>query len=219
MNRKLISDPSPSVISDDTSVATTLHDRVRIVCVVMTTSGGLNAASRDARATWARRCDDVMYASSVADSRFPTVAIPEGPDRTWRAMQYAQAHYISDWYFKVEDNTFVVVENLRYLFSKYNATQPLLLGDPWNEVRHKLTEGSVNSGGLSREALTRLMRLKADGKCTDIVECTKEAGVKIVDKRDAQGRTRFSSYMTPNGTLEKVCFLPLHSFTCGSVFP
>ena len=61
------------------------------------------------------------------------------------------------------------------------------------------------------------MRLKADGKCTDIEECTKEAGVKIVDTRDAQGRSRFSTYMTPNGTLEKVCFFPLHSLSCGSV--
>ena len=178
----------------------------------MTSAGGLDAASRDVGATWARRCNDVMFASSVANSRFPAVAIPEGPDRTWRALEYAHAHYTSDWFFKVEDNTFVVVENLRYLLSQYNATQPLLLGDPWNELRHRLTQGSVNSGGLSREALTRLMKLKAEGKCTDIMACIKEAGVNIVDTRDAQGRSRFSSYMTQQGTLEKVCFFLLHSF-------
>ena len=189
----------------------------------MTSAFRLHTMSRDARATWAGRCNEVVYVSDRADEMFPVVVIPKGPDRTLHALAYAHSHYKNDadWFFKVEDNTFVVVENLRYLLSQYDASQPLLLGNPWNGLRTKLDGGAINSGGLSREAMKRVLRLTANGECksADMVDCNRIAGLTVVNTRDAQGRDLFSTYMDQAGKLEKVCILPVCiNFNVGLTF-
>ena len=189
----------------------------------MTSAFRLMSMSRASRATWARRCNEVVYASDSPNKTFPVVVIPKGPDRTLRALAYAHAHYKNDadWFFKVEDNTFVVVENLRYLLSQYDASQPLLLGNPWNERRNELDGGPINSGGLSREAMERVLNLTSNGECKprDMVDCNRIAGLTVVDTTDAQGRDLFSTYMYQDGKLEKVCIsLVCINFSIGLTF-
>ena len=198
-----------SVLSDDTSVAAKLYTRVRVACVVMTDAGRLNSMGRDVRATWAHRCNEVLYVSTVANKTFPAVAIPEGPDRTLRALKYAYAQYQNDvdWYFKVEDNTYVVVENLRYLLSQHDPGQPLMLGNPWFTWKKLFGEESTNSGCLSREALARFVRSTADVECKDIADCSAGAGVKVVETKDVHGRSRFSTYLKSFRHLEEVCIV------------
>ncbi len=45
-------------------------------------------------------------------------------------LRYVYAHYMdeADWFLKADDDTYVVMENLRYMLQPYNSSQPIYFG-------------------------------------------------------------------------------------------
>nr|XP_046274203.1 glycoprotein-N-acetylgalactosamine 3-beta-galactosyltransferase 1 isoform X3 [Scatophagus argus]XP_046274204.1 glycoprotein-N-acetylgalactosamine 3-beta-galactosyltransferase 1 isoform X3 [Scatophagus argus]XP_046274205.1 glycoprotein-N-acetylgalactosamine 3-beta-galactosyltransferase 1 isoform X3 [Scatophagus argus]XP_046274207.1 glycoprotein-N-acetylgalactosamine 3-beta-galactosyltransferase 1 isoform X3 [Scatophagus argus] len=175
----------------------------------MTGPSNLESRTKHIRETWGRRCDKVLYMSSVK-SDFPTVKlnVSEGRDnlywKTIRAFQYIHQHHLdeADWFLKADDDTFVVVENLRYTLSKYDTEKPLYLGRRFTPF---LSQGYMSGGAgyvLSKEALRRFIKGFSTGECThssmieDIAlgRCMETMKVEPADTRDLKGRQTFHAY-------------------------
>ncbi|KAA8579173.1 hypothetical protein FQN60_014597, partial [Etheostoma spectabile] len=184
-------------------------DTTRVLCWIMTGPKNLESRTKHIRETWAKRCNQVLYMSSVKTD-FPTVAlnVSEGRDnlywKTIRAFQYVHQHHLdqADWFLKADDDTFVVMENLRYILSKYDPEQPLYLGRRFTPF---IRQGYMSGGAgyvLSKEALRRFVTGFNTGACTHfspiedlaLGKCMETMEVKPADSRDVRGRQTFHPY-------------------------
>uniref|UniRef100_A0A914XDA0 N-acetylgalactosaminide beta-1,3-galactosyltransferase n=1 Tax=Plectus sambesii TaxID=2011161 RepID=A0A914XDA0_9BILA len=125
--------------------------------------------------------------------------------KTKAAMNFTFIKYRDDfdWFFKADDDTFVIVENLRALLARFDATKPHYLGF---RMKPYATHG-YNSGGagyaLSRPALKLLVEqllpnktLCPNGASEDLqlALCLEKAGILPGDTRDQLGRHTFFPY-------------------------
>ncbi|XP_042290521.1 glycoprotein-N-acetylgalactosamine 3-beta-galactosyltransferase 1-like isoform X2 [Thunnus maccoyii] len=182
---------------------------VRILCWIMTGPKNLESRTKHIKETWAKRCNVVLYMSSVKTD-FPTVElnVSEGREnlywKTIRAFQYIYQHHLdeADWFLKADDDTFVVIENLRYILSKYDTEKPLYLGRRYTPF---ISQGYMSGGAgyvLSKEALRRFIKGFDTGECThfsDIEDmalgkCMETMKVEPADSRDVKGRQTFHPY-------------------------
>lgn len=187
----------------------------RILCWIMTGPKNLESRTRHIRESWAKRCNKVLYISSV-ETNFPTVGlnVSEGRNnlywKTIRAFQYIHQHHLdeADWFLKADDDTFVVVENLIYILSKYDPEKPLYLGRRFAPF---IKQGYMSGGAgyvLSKEALRRFVKGFSTGECThfSVIEdmalgkCMEMMKVEPADSRDIKGRQTFHPY-PPNNYL------------------
>lgn len=181
----------------------------RILCWIMTTPKNLDSRTRHIRATWAQRCDITLYMSS-SESAFPTVGlnVSEGREnlffKTAHAFLYVHKHHLdqADWFLKADDDTFVVVENLRWALSAFSPDQPWYLGRRFAPF---LKNGYMSGGAgyvLSKEALRRFVEGFETGSCTNITnledvdmgKCMENMEVPLADTRDGLGRQTFHAY-------------------------
>ncbi len=199
-------------VPDDDTVAKQLYDEVRVLCWVMTSADNLQKKARHVRATWGRRCNKLLFVSDSLDADFPTIDISVSKGRghltakTMTAFDYVYKHHYndSDWFMKVDDDTFVIVENLRYFLSSKNPSDPVYFG---HRFKPYVRQGYYSGGGgyvFSREALRRFGRRKdtacaKDGGAEDVEigKCMENLGVKTADTRDALGRSRFHCFDPP----------------------
>ncbi|CAG07430.1 unnamed protein product, partial [Tetraodon nigroviridis] len=164
---------------EDGGVADALYQRVRVLCWVMTGPYNLQSRARHVRATWTRHCNVVVFMSSVEDPDFPTVGLgtKEGRDqlywKTIRAFHYVYEHHANDadWFLKADDDTYVVVDNLRWVLSNHTPDEPIYFGKRFKPY----TKQGYMSGGagyvLSKEALKRFVegfRTKGPQCCSDL---------------------------------------------------
>ena len=63
------------VLTDKYVASQDLFRKVRILCWVMTSVENLHRRAIHVQATWAKRCDKVLYVSDKYDRDFPTVNI------------------------------------------------------------------------------------------------------------------------------------------------
>ncbi|KAK9526419.1 hypothetical protein VZT92_015120 [Zoarces viviparus] len=181
----------------------------RILCWIMTGPKNLESRTKHIRETWAKRCNKVLYMSSV-ETDFPTVKlnVSEGREnlywKTIRAFQYIHQHHLdeADWFLKADDDTFVVIENLRYTLSTYDPEKPLYLGRRFTPF---ISQGYMSGGAgyvLSKEALRRFVEGFDTGKCTHfsniedmaLGKCMETMKVEPADSRDVKGRQTFHPF-------------------------
>jgi len=183
---------------------------VRVLCWVLTKPENLQTKAVHVKNTWARRCDKVVFVSSKNDTEFPTVGINVTEDRnhltekTMRAFKYIYDHHFNDadWFLKTDDDTYVIVENLRYFLSSQNKDKPIYFGHHFN---YKMTLDYASGGAgyvLSKEALRRfgkdgtnasICRQQGGAEDVDIGICLKKLGIIIGNSTDRFGRSRFHS--------------------------
>ena len=203
--------PEPDGYSSADLVSQDLQKRVRVLCWVLTTPFNHKTKARAIKNTWGPRCNVLLFMSTEEDASLPTIALKTGEgryylwDKVRAAFFYVWAHYRdqADWFYKVDDDAYVVVENLRFMLSAYNTSEPIHLGYKFKAE----VEGGYNSGGpgyvLSKEALKRFVQqgLSNNSICQtdptfaeDVVigKCLHSLGVKNGDSRDSHGRDRFS---------------------------
>ncbi|XP_026327583.1 glycoprotein-N-acetylgalactosamine 3-beta-galactosyltransferase 1-like [Hyposmocoma kahamanoa] len=196
---------------DDTSIAEALAAKIRILCWVITHPPNHDKLPVAIKDTWGRKCTKLVFLSTEHDESIPTVKLPvrEGRDYLWGKMK-AAIHYIyknhrqdADWFLRTDDDTYVIMENLRYLLSNYDHRKPLYLGC---RFRSHTPQGYMSGGAgmvLSRDALDRVVKrgLRATNLCDEGDEgddddakigiCLHRVGVKAVDTRDSEQRGRF----------------------------
>mgnify|MGYP001795151529 CR=1 FL=1 len=181
-------------------------EKVRILCWVMTSPKTIQIKGKPVKDTWGKRCNKLLFMSSKEDPEFPAVGlkVKEGRENLWdktrAAWQYVLDHHLNDaeWFIKADDDTYVIVENLRHLVAPLNTEEPHYLG------RYFKTFGGYCSGGagyvFSRETLRRFGKLLKDPeRCplksfaedVEVGRCLAKEGVHPGDTRDSRGRKTF----------------------------
>ncbi|XP_053311756.1 glycoprotein-N-acetylgalactosamine 3-beta-galactosyltransferase 1-like isoform X2 [Spea bombifrons] len=217
----------------NSSVSEELSQKVRVLCWIMTGPVNLQTKAIHLKYSWTRHCNTTLFMSST-DSDFPTIGLgtKEGRDelywKTIRAFHYIHEHYFdqADWFLKADDDTYVVMENLRFLLSNYTPDQPVYFGKRFKPF---VNQGYMSGGAgyvLNRESLKRFVEGFRSGVCThtssvedlELGKCMEKMGVTPGDSRDMAKRETFHPF-TPdfhiNGRFEpktsyrEYCFYPL----------
>ncbi|XP_013864569.1 glycoprotein-N-acetylgalactosamine 3-beta-galactosyltransferase 1-B [Austrofundulus limnaeus] len=201
----------PHHIGEDSRMADELYKKVRILCWVMTGPNNLEKKARHVKHTWSRHCNVVVFMSSVDDPDFPTVGLgtKEGRDqlywKTIRAFHYAYEHHAeeADWFLKADDDTYVIVDNLRWVLANHTPDEPIYFGRRFKPY----TKQGYMSGGagyvLSREALRRFVDGFKTKVCTHTTsvedlamgQCMEKVGVLAGDSRDTSHRETFHPFI------------------------
>ncbi|CAH0474185.1 unnamed protein product [Peronospora belbahrii] len=165
-----------SEISHETS-------KLRVLCWVSTYHTNHEKRLHAIKQTWGKKCDKLLFMSNVEDLSIPTVQIVAPPlhEMLWQkhreivqllVREYDEEEF--DWVFKCDDDTFLIMENLKTLLNspKIQAiatTKPTLVGHrmtlQWWEMQRrfepfedynpehvaamlKVKEETINEGGL-----------------------------------------------------------------------
>ncbi|XP_052796601.1 glycoprotein-N-acetylgalactosamine 3-beta-galactosyltransferase 1-like isoform X2 [Mya arenaria] len=196
---------------DNDTDAKKLYDKVRVLCWVMTSPQNLEKKAVHVRATWAHRCNKLIFISSVTNDSFPTVGIdvPEGREhltgKTMKAFQYVFDHHFddADWFMKADDDTYTILENLRYFLSGQNKDSPIYFGHHFKTI---VKQGYFSGGAgyvISKEALRRfgakgkqasLCRQDGGSEDAEFGKCMQNLGVKVGNSTDRFGRSRFHCF-------------------------
>ncbi|XP_070209237.1 glycoprotein-N-acetylgalactosamine 3-beta-galactosyltransferase 1-like isoform X2 [Littorina saxatilis] len=211
-SQKMGHEGADQIIPVDESEVLRLRKKVRVFVWVMTSPKSKQRA-RAVNTTWATRADRdlLVYMSSEADPSLPAVglSVKEGRNhltaKTMQAFDYVYKHYFhkADYFMKADDDTYVIMENLRYFLSFFDTKEPFFTG---RHFKPEVKQG-FNSGGagyvLSKEALARLAArpkdpplCKEDGKGEDveIARCLEKLEVRILNSTDSRGRSRFHTH-------------------------
>lgn len=199
---------------DEDIVARKMAEKVRVLCWIMTSPSNHEKKARHIKATWGKRCNILLFMSTSNDTSLPSVdlGIKEGRDYLWsktkESFKYVHKHYLDqvDWVLKADDDTYVIVENLRFMLSAYKPTEPIYLGCRFKPF---VKQGYMSGGAgyvLSKEAVKRFVEkaIPDKDKCrqdhggaedVEIGICLEKVGVKAGDSRDPQGRGRFFPFV------------------------
>lgn len=195
-------------------VARELREKVRVLCWVMTGPQNHEKKAKHVKKTWGKRCNILIFMSSKEDKSLPAVALPigEGRDNLWgktrEAYRYVWEKYQdqADWFMKADDDTYVILENLRYMLSSYNSSDPIAFG---HKFKPFVKQGYFSGGAgyvLSKEATKRFVEegLTDDHKCrsdpggaedVEMGKCMANLKIKAGDSRDSYGRGRFFPFV------------------------
>jgi glycoprotein-N-acetylgalactosamine 3-beta-galactosyltransferase len=206
------------------AMATKQSEDIRILCLVMTEPSTHKTKAYQVYRTWGKRFTYIEFLTTEADPEIPTIVSPteEEYDLIWGKTKFGfktayEKYYDKvDWVMKADDDTFVILENLRYLLSSYNHSEPIWLGCEFKVsaegiAREPWMDGWIGkygwmSGGagyvLSKESVRRFNEIslpnadiceQGDEGSEDVnmANCLKGAGVVSVDSRDSFDRHRF----------------------------
>ncbi|XP_075161519.1 glycoprotein-N-acetylgalactosamine 3-beta-galactosyltransferase 1-like [Haematobia irritans] len=191
------------------STAEYLYNNTRVLCWITTHPTNHMNKAIHIRHTWGRRCNKLLFISTEEDDRLPTVQIPvkEGGDHLWTktrlTLKYIYDHYLddADWFLKAEDDTYVIMENLRMMLYQYSPNLPIYFGCKLR--RHIEPDYVVGGSGvvLSKTALIKFMtEAYNNSEICDIIQtdqdrdlskCLDNIGVIAGDSRDEKGLERF----------------------------
>ena len=192
-------------------MAKDLSVRYPVLVWVMTSPKNLDTKAVHVRNTWGQRVNRLLFMSSAWNSSFPAVGlnVSEGREhltaKTMKAFRYVYENHFddADWFMKADDDTYVIVENLRYMVSAYDPQEPIYFGHIFKVI---VKQGYASGGAgyvLSKEALRRFGRwgknatlCRQDGGAEDaeMGKCLQALGVKPVPSTDSLGRSRFHCF-------------------------
>ena len=105
--------------------------------------------------------------SSKSDPDLPSVRlnVSEGRDNLWaktkNAFTYVYHEHFDeyDWFVKADDDTYMIIENLRLLLKDKNSSEPIFFG---RKFKPYVKQGYFSGGAgyvLSKEALRRFIEV------------------------------------------------------------
>ncbi|XP_037959689.1 glycoprotein-N-acetylgalactosamine 3-beta-galactosyltransferase 1-like [Teleopsis dalmanni] len=201
---------SDSNLSDYKSLADKLYNETRVLCWVLTSPNNHAKRAVHVKNTWGSRCNKLIFMSSAEDSELGAVklSVGEGRGNLWRktreAAKYIYDHHLdeADWFLKADDDTYVIVENLRAFLYQFSSESPVYFGCKFKpHVRQGYMSGGAGYA-LSKEALRRFVnkaypnskicRQRSGGsEDKEMGYCLQNVGVVAGDSRDEQKRGRF----------------------------
>lgn len=199
--------------------------RPKIFCIILTKPENLMTKARTIHETWAKDCDKHVFIAKFMSYGLinesyevirplpvlqPSYLYKESySNLTYKVFRTFQDIYLRyslyyDWFLKTDDDTFVFIDNLRLLVSKYKSNEAITFG---YDFKKEIKGIAYHSGGagyvLSREALKRLSEhlihnftsCKNTGiEDLDVARCLKYLNVSMVGSVDDLGRERFHPF-------------------------
>ena len=185
-----------------------------ILCLVLTTHKNIYTKAKAVNDTWGMRCNktlffsnqpvpisNVVYLDNVHDGRSHLT------EKVVKSFDHVYNNFRGyDWYLKADDDTYVILDNLRLLLSYFKSREPVYLGQNFKYF----TRQGYHSGGagyvISKHALGKLLNGINTGNCpidgndedVDIGRCLDSQGVVAYDTTD-----RFNSETFHGGTMEE----------------
>eukprot|EP00099_Drosophila_melanogaster_P000852 NP_001033979.1 uncharacterized protein Dmel_CG34056 [Drosophila melanogaster] len=198
-----------SQLATEEELALWLHNETRVLCMVLTLPKNHQSRVRRVKGTWGRRCNKLIFISSQEDRELGVidVGVPEDRNNLYlkmrKALEYVYRNHGEDydWFLKADDDTFVIMENLRFLLYPYDPEAALYFG---HRFRTTFPQGYMSGGAgyvMSRDALRRLnlfafnnsqfCPINNNSEDRQIGFCLQNVGVVAGDSRDEEGRDRF----------------------------
>ncbi|CAF4182190.1 unnamed protein product [Rotaria sordida] len=193
----------------------------RILCLIFTSANTLLTRARAVHETWASRCDKYYFICEIIPKNLthneiqliksmPIASInntlPGYNHLTLKSrlsFHFAYEHHQNDfdWFVKADDDTYLIVENLKLFLSKQNKSEPITFGYNFKPY----VPNGYHSGGasyvLSREALRRFYLSNNDSKSQcqedggsediEIAKCLRSVGVLLGKSIDQHKHERF----------------------------
>jgi glycoprotein-N-acetylgalactosamine 3-beta-galactosyltransferase len=193
----------------------------KIFCMILIKNKDINLKARVIYESWASLCDNYQFVSFVSNANNQSelnynginVLNPPGLDqdtyddlseKVLYSFKYIyEKHHNYDWYLKVDDDTFIFVNNLRSFLKNKNPTRPVTYGYDFKVY----VDFGYHSGGagyvLSNKALSILGRkLNEDfnfcsntgSEDIDVAVCLRTLNVYPDKSIDDSGRERFHPF-------------------------
>ncbi|XP_071097861.1 glycoprotein-N-acetylgalactosamine 3-beta-galactosyltransferase 1-like [Haliotis cracherodii] len=203
-----------STVFVDDSVAIETLSKLKIFCWITTMEKEINKKIPAVNETWARRCDRRMFVMTT-NKKYPgneivNLGIKDGrqhlTEKSIASLKHIYKHHLDkyDWFLKADDDTFVVMENLKFLLSHYDPTEGVYVG----HLFKKYTKWGYMSGGagyvISRQALRLLVEQGYNKKNTcaksgkdedvEVASCLHNVGVPVHNTLDRFGRESFHAF-------------------------
>ena len=149
---------------------------VSILCYVLTSSKFLETRTKYVKETWTKKCNKTLFISDENNYSFPTIKVSEGSAynqiwaKTRNTIELLHREYYKkyDWFLKTDDDTFIIMDNLRKFLYRKNSSGLEYYGKFFTEKRVK--RGYANGGAgyvMGNGALDRLINIgfKYGRKC------------------------------------------------------
>ncbi|CAF0840863.1 unnamed protein product [Didymodactylos carnosus] len=174
---------------------------IRVCCLVLTTPDRFLTKAKAVNETWGKRCDGLYFITELTNNSSATYGLPipfipeivPGYDhltlKSRLGFMYAYKHDYSnyDWFLKADDDTYIIVENLKDFLYDQNSSDPITFGYHFKVI----VKQGYHSGGasyvLSKESLRRFYEAnmqpnsvcRKDGGSEDveIANCLRSQGV------------------------------------------
>ena len=212
------------------NIARQLMNSSRVLCWVLTGPATIDTKGAAILKTWGPKCDRLLFMTSEHDKSTlkGKVALPgvgEGREelvnKSKKAWTYVHEHYANqyDWFYKCDDDTYAIVENLKFMLSFLDPAQPSILGMKLRPPGY-WTNFWWMSGGpgyiFSRAALHKVVRHIKDDCMNDptrphedqlVSICAQRMNIKLISSLDQHGKSRIlpltPELHIPDGALAK----------------
>jgi glycoprotein-N-acetylgalactosamine 3-beta-galactosyltransferase len=199
------------------NLSTARRSNSRVLCMVVTTSNKHDSDLHDVRTTWGKNCDGFIAFSNATNLDVSAIQTPvaggdsyENLGEKTRAMfKYAWYHFGHqfDWFFKADDDTFVIMENLiQYLRSEEiqrerEAGKGVYLGHRMQIPNFNFVYTSGGGGYLLdriavRELVHNLEKLSCQSATEDLQvgQCLLQSGITVYNTTDANDEEMFHPF-------------------------
>ncbi|KAG0445691.1 hypothetical protein HPB47_018852 [Ixodes persulcatus] len=207
-------DSSPDAfasVADSISEAEFLYRQVPVLCLVQAKT---RQQVRSVYNNWGRHCNRLVFFGSIQDPYVPIHQIPlsvADAQVTCLVLRHVLHKYGGEfsWLLLVDDETFAIVENLRFYVAPLNSSAVYYLGHPVQETSggfyNSMAGGIVLSEGAVR-SLSRTMGRRCDRLGKTSVAIDRYVGklllrgpsgggpLRPVDTRDPLARGRFNPF-------------------------
>lgn len=128
---------------------------IRILCLLNTYPKNHYKAIH-VQQTWGKHCDKLLFASTITDVNLNAIGfnMTDQHEYVWGKeklmFQYVYKNFLQqyDWFYKADDDTYAIIENLRYLLSSYSPEDPIAFGHKFNA---SMQRWGYLSGGAGRQ--------------------------------------------------------------------
>ncbi|XP_042866354.1 glycoprotein-N-acetylgalactosamine 3-beta-galactosyltransferase 1-like [Penaeus japonicus] len=217
------------------TVAQRLFEKVRVLCLVVTYPAHHASHAVHIYRTWGRRCTKILFVTNAETNEdeeneeeedesvldLPLLTVPHATtdrsglwNKTRDAFRHAYLHYYEDfdWFVKADDDTYFIMENLRYWLHDKDPEVPSYYGCHFDVI---VPHGYMSGGAgyiLSRGALKAFVDAGQDNLTLAHSQGAEDvqmgffmeaAGVRPGDSRDEKGRPRFFPFVPSDVVVPK----------------